>query len=76
MKKEDKIREICSYKAGWLNGYGEAVYVNPEWAIKVYNALIAAGFKDPSIFPSEEGNLAFEWKDGRVIYLEPGNVDL
>lgn len=67
---DERIKEVCSLKAGWLNGEGEAVHVNPTWVEFVVNALRHAGMKTPTIFATPEGYVQLEWSDGKTLVIE------
>lgn len=66
----DRINEVCSLEAGWLDGEGEAVDVNPAWVEQVVIALMNAGLSKPAIFPTSDGYVQLEWDDGRTVIVE------
>lgn len=69
-----QIAEVCALKAGWLDGNGEAVYVDPVYVEQVVRAFEAAGHGTPSIIPTEEGSVQLEWHDGREVVVAFGLV--
>lgn len=70
MEVRKRIAEVCDLKSGWLNGQGEAIWVNPVFAESVARALEAAGLSGFSIYPSCDGEVIFEWPDGREIAID------
>jgi hypothetical protein len=69
----ERIAEVCALKAGWLDGDGEAVYVDPVFVEQVVRAFEAAGMGTPCIYPREGGEVALEWPhDGREVTVDFG----
>lgn len=66
------IEEVCALKAGWLDGEGSAIYVDPVYVEQVVRAFETAGHGTPAIFPREEGYVGLEWPDGREVTIEFG----
>jgi len=68
----ERIRYVCSFKKGWLEGDGEDIDIDPVFVEQVVRAFEAAGMGTPSIFPIEEGHVGLEWRDGREIEIMCG----
>jgi hypothetical protein len=69
MPPRPRVVEVCNLKAGWQNGSGYAVDIEPEWVEKVVQALEAAGLGTPSIYPTPDGEVQLEWPDGREMVV-------
>jgi len=75
MNARDRINELCALKAGWLDGHGEAVELDPEYVAKVVKAIVEmhAGPAPVGIYPTPEGYIQLEWIEGkemRTIVIE------
>ena len=68
----ERIQHVCAMKAGWLDGGGEDIYVDPVFVEQVVRAFEAAGMGTPAIFPREDGEVGLEWQDGREVQVNFG----
>lgn len=71
-----RIAHVCATKAGWLDGEGEAVSVDPAYVERVVRVFEAAGHGTPSIYPTEMGEVGLEWPDGREVIVACGPLGL
>lgn len=64
---KQRIKEVCSTKAGWLDGDGDAVEADPAIIFIIVKALIDSGFDSPDIYPTHDGNIQLEWPDMTIV---------
>ena len=58
----DRINEVCSLKAGWLDGVeGEAIECIPDQVQLVAETIAIKLDMLPGIFPTPEGYISLEW---------------
>lgn len=56
-----RIEEVCSLKAGWLDGEGEDIDRDPNKVELVAQAISDKLGVLPGIFPTPEGYVSLEW---------------
>lgn len=66
---KQRLEELASLEAGWLDGDGDKIEVNIDNAILVIETLMDAGIPRPGIFPNPQGFVQLEWLDGMEIVL-------
>jgi len=73
MSLKDRIDELCALKAGWLNGHGEAVELEPEYVMRIVKAMVDMTQSQIGIFPTPDGCLQLEWFENgtaRTLVIE------
>jgi hypothetical protein len=79
--QQTRIDELRALPHGWAgNGQGEAI--DPtiiEAAICLLRSCVHAGTPEPSIFPTEEGEIRFQWSQNvtpwtTVFYIEMDGI--
>ena len=68
----DRLDALLELRPGWLDGAGAAV---DEDTIAALRALIADGFDEVRIYPTESGLIQMEWGDHELVVGTPGIVD-
>lgn len=57
----ERIEEVCSLKAGWLDGAGEEITADPDKVELVAQTLSDKLGMIPGIFPTPDGYVSLEW---------------
>jgi len=57
----NRIDEVCSLQAGWLDGQGEAVECDPDQVQLVAEVMATKLNMLPGIFPTPDGYVSLEW---------------
>ncbi len=61
----DRLDELTSLEAGWLNGEGKVVDQSRIWLLRTaLLSMVAQNCPVPSLFPTVEGHIQAEWENG------------
>ena len=81
LMQQSRIDELRALPRGWAgNGQGEVIDTTLiEAAIRLLKSCAHAGTPEPSIFPTEEGEIRFQWSQNvmpwaTVFYIEMDGI--